>query len=96
MSRSLLNSLKRLSPTFRQTARLISDAMEGDLPMPDRVGMSLHLAICRGCRRYRRSVVFLSRLLGIAAGKQPSLVHKGLSEGARARILQNIRQQTGG
>ena len=93
MSRSLLNSLNRLSPTCRQAARLISDAMERDLPMLDYVGLSLHLAICRACRRYRRSVAFLSQLLRIQAGKDASPVRTRLSDAAKSRILQTIRDQ---
>lgn len=95
MSRSLLNSLNRLSPTCRQAARLISDAMERDLPAVDRIGMSLHLAICRACRRYRRSVAFLSQLLRMQAGKESSPVRTRLSQAAKSRILQNIRDQSG-
>jgi predicted anti-sigma-YlaC factor YlaD len=95
VSGSLLNSLQRLSPTCRQAARLISDAMERDLPAVDRVGMSLHLAICRACRRYRRSVAFLSQLLRIQSTSEPPLVRTRLPEGARSRILQRIREHIG-
>jgi len=45
-----------LSQSCSEAARLISDAHEHPLPWLARVGLDMHLAICRHCRRYRRQV----------------------------------------
>lgn len=46
-----------------EAARLISDLHEHPLPWAVRVGLDMHLAICRHCRRYRRQVQLMHTLL---------------------------------
>jgi hypothetical protein len=45
-----------LSQSCFEAARLISDSQEHPLPLLARVGLNMHLAICRHCRRYRSQV----------------------------------------
>jgi len=52
-----------LSQTCADAAQLISDAQEHPLPWVARVGLNMHLAICRHCRRYRRQVQLMRTVL---------------------------------
>jgi len=52
-----------LSQSCSEAARLISDSQEHPLPWLARVGLNMHLAICRHCRRYRRQVQLMRTLL---------------------------------
>ena len=45
----------------KHAARLISRAMDERLPLWDRVGLRLHLAICDACRGFNRQVHLLRR-----------------------------------
>jgi len=60
---SVLGRLKVLSPCCRDAARLLSESMDRRLPLPERVGLRIHLVLCRLCRRYGRQLVFLRRLV---------------------------------
>ena len=45
--------------TCKDASRLISDGMDRPLRLPQRVGLSLHLAICGACRRMRTQMHWL-------------------------------------
>jgi len=41
-----------LSPGCREASRLQSEALDQPLSLPQRLGLRLHLLICKWCRRY--------------------------------------------
>ncbi len=43
----------------KQAVRLLSDAMDRDLPAGERLALRLHTLICAGCRHYRQQLSFL-------------------------------------
>jgi len=45
-----------LSQSCAQATRLLSDSQESPLPVTARIGLRLHVAICRQCRRYGRQL----------------------------------------
>jgi len=45
--------------TCKDASRLISDGMDRPLRLPQRLGLSLHLAICGACRRMRTQMHWL-------------------------------------
>ncbi len=49
--------------TCREAARAASQALDGPLPLRRRLGLALHLSMCRACARYVREVRALHRLL---------------------------------
>lgn len=87
----LAKFVRRLSPTCREAARLISDAAERDLPRLDRIGLKLHLWICRACRSYRRSVEFLREALRAAARSDAPIADAGLPPDAKQRLLAKLQ-----
>ena len=47
----------------RQATRLISDAQERQLMTKEKIGLNVHLAICRHCRKFRRNCGTLRKLM---------------------------------
>jgi len=47
----------------RQAARLISDARQRPLSLPDLIKLRLHLHWCVACARYEQQLAFLHRAL---------------------------------
>lgn len=43
----------------KQAAELLSAALDRELRFGERLALGLHLALCRGCRNYRRQLGFL-------------------------------------
>jgi predicted anti-sigma-YlaC factor YlaD len=69
----------------RSAAALISHAMDRRLDPEDRAALGVHLAICSNCRRYRRQLALLRRLLPLVELRPPASVCP-LSTEARTRI----------
>ena len=51
--------MAELSPSCREATRLQSELMDGPLPLRKRVGLRIHLVLCKWCRRYGRQIGFL-------------------------------------
>lgn len=49
----------RMLPTCRDMARLLSDAMDGTLPLHVRLRMDLHLRMCVLCEGYKRHLALI-------------------------------------
>jgi hypothetical protein len=93
MIRRLLHALRRLSPNCRQAAHLISDATERELSLLDRLGLWLHLLICRACRGYQSSIHILRVLMRTAAGSPPASGGQDMPDEAKERILRKLRDR---
>ncbi|MDX1930237.1 MAG: hypothetical protein SFV81_27160 [Pirellulaceae bacterium] len=75
----------------RDITKLISDTTERDLTLWERIDLRTHLILCGFCRRFQANVRALRRL---AAGQDSSLSMK-LSNEAKARIREVVRQELG-
>jgi len=53
-----------LSQSCTEAARLISESQDSPIPLTARVGLRLHLAICRHCRKYKRQIQFMRHAFG--------------------------------
>lgn len=51
--------MAELSPSCREATRLQSEAMDRPLPLRKRIGLRIHLGLCRWCRRYGKQIGFL-------------------------------------
>jgi len=56
-----------MSLTCKETARLLSEGLDRDLPPERQALLRAHLAICRGCDSLRERLAFLRRAMGRAA-----------------------------
>src|SRR5215831_12845564 len=96
-SNKLFSALKggfgALLPTCRDAARLQSEALDVKLCFSKRLGLGIHLLICKWCRRYGKQI----RLLHEAASEHPdsftAAVPQQLSPEARERIKQRLQSE---
>jgi predicted anti-sigma-YlaC factor YlaD len=75
----------------KEAARNVAEALEHELPLGRRLALRFHLLICSACRRYRRQVVGLNRLVQryVRESSQPIAV---LSPATRQRFVEAMRK----
>lgn len=81
--------------TCKQVTELISQSLDHKLPLRQKVGMYLHLSMCKLCNRHKKQMAFLNQLLNLNK-KQPDAIHPSvhLSETKKEEIKKRIREQT--
>jgi hypothetical protein len=82
-----------LTPNCRDAARVQSDQLEGPLPVARRVGLFLHLLICKWCRRYGRQIRFLRKASHECPEKLSEADSRTLSNSARERIKSRLEEE---
>src|SRR5579871_6651411 len=88
---SVKSGLGALSLSCRDAARLQSQALDTKLCFSKRLGLRLHLLICKWCRRYGRQIRFLHEAANEKPDSLTEAVPQQLSPEARERIKQQIR-----
>ena len=81
----------RWMPTCKQVTELASREMDDHLPLLDRLGLKMHLAICRNCRRFTVQLEEMRRLLQLETGADDDAV--GLDPDARRRIETELQKK---
>ncbi|MHC4306958.1 MAG: zf-HC2 domain-containing protein [Planctomycetota bacterium] len=90
--------VKLLTLHCREATALLSAAQDGKLSRVDRWALRMHLLICAPCRRYRRQLHKLARLIDAAVkrleadGRLPGV---RLSDEARQRLRKVIESGSG-
>ena len=79
-----------LSPSCREASKLQSEALDHPLPPAKRIGLRLHLLICRWCRRYGKQIRFLRKAAGEHPDELTRSVPHSLTRDARARIKRRL------
>lgn len=77
----------------KDVTRLISESMDTSLPIGKRIGVRLHLLICKFCARYERQLLLIRdtvRRLAAAEGIPGEPPWETLSEEAKARIRKSL------
>jgi hypothetical protein len=87
------SSLRLLNAVCEDAARLLSDREERPLSFIEKLGLNIHLAICRGCRRYKRSLAILRQILRRAAARDAAIEDVKLPNDARQRISTRLSEQ---
>lgn len=82
-----------LSLSCRDAARLQSEALDTKLCFSKRLGLRLHLLICKWCRRYGRQIRFLHDAAGEHSESLTDAVPQQLSPEARERIKQQLQSE---
>jgi hypothetical protein len=80
----------------RDVTQLISRSMDASLPVGKRIGVRVHLLICRFCARYEKQLLLIRETVRrVAAAEElpggPSA--EELSEEARGRIRQSLHSR---
>jgi hypothetical protein len=79
----------------KEATRLVSEKLDRELPFRQRLGLRLHVLMCRGCSWYARQVTMLDRVVG-EHYRYGQTVEKAaqLSEEIRQRIKASLRAAT--
>lgn len=86
MRQWVVNFLSRHTPSCKEMVRLISDSMEKQPSIRLRIKMALHYLICKWCRRYKKQLFFIRKMLKLHPGKIEEDVSIVLSPEARKRL----------
>jgi hypothetical protein len=94
---NILKSLRRgiddLSPSCKQAVQLQSAALDTKLPFRQRLGLRIHLMLCKWCRRYGKQIRFLCSATHEHGGEERALPPQALSPEARERIKDRLQAE---
>lgn len=85
--------IRHLSPTCQEASRLQSEAMDHELGGTIRLGLKIHLLICRICRRYGRQLRLLRETMRDSSGHLLNTSPHQLSGQARERMKRSLRRE---
>jgi hypothetical protein len=88
---ALKSGFGTLLPTCRDAGRLQSEALDTRLCFSKRVGLRLHLLICKWCRRYGKQIRFLHEAASEHPDSITEAVPQQLSPEARERIKRRLQ-----
>jgi hypothetical protein len=80
-------------PSCAETARRLSEAQDRPLSVGARFGVTIHLALCRFCRRYSRQLRFLRQTFVRFRRELGETSDARLSSQARQRIIEQLKRQ---
>ena len=78
----------------KDVTRLISESMDRSLPLRKRIGVRVHLLICRFCASYKRQLLLIretARRIAAAEDRPGDPSGETLSEDTRERIRKSLR-----
>jgi hypothetical protein len=78
----------------KDVTQLLSESMDTSLPIGKRIGMRLHLLMCKFCSRYERQLLLIRETVRriVATEEKPGEPSgETLSEEAKARIRNSLR-----
>ena len=91
ITKALGRGIGDLSPSCKESVRLQSAALDRKLPFRQRVGLRIHLLLCKWCRRYGKQIRFLQTATREHDGDKQTLPQRTLSSEARERIKQRLQ-----
>jgi hypothetical protein len=89
--KALARGIGDLSPGCKQAVRLQSAALDSKLPFRQRLGLKIHLLLCKWCRRYGKQIGFLRTAARERCEEEKVLPPQTLSPEARERIKQKLQ-----
>lgn len=93
MLKTLAGGKAALSPNCRQASRLQSEALDHKLPFLQRVGLRIHLLLCKWCRRYGKQIRFLRDAAHEHPDELVAPARQKLPDAARERMKQRLRAE---
>jgi hypothetical protein len=94
---SLRDGYRMLSLPCSEASRLISRSMDDPLPWGQRLGMRLHVLICRLCRRYQKQLIWIRKAMHRYSDRlveETGTLH--LDETARLRMKNALHEISSG
>lgn len=93
MLKSLGRGMGELSPSCREATRLQSEAMDRPLGLRQRIGLRIHLILCRWCRRYGKQIGFLRSAAQEHEKHDATLPAQVLRPEAKERIKERLKSE---
>ncbi len=82
-----------LIPDCKEVTRMVSDSMDRDLPLIQRMRMRMHLLMCKYCSRFEKQLALLRKASRSLATHRPDPnASPVLPQDARDRIKQALRE----
>jgi predicted anti-sigma-YlaC factor YlaD len=78
--------------TCKEISKLVSESLDRELPLRDRMAMRMHLMMCSLCRTYSHQMRQLRSVLTTVSDVETP-TEKTLSEEARRRIKQALKNE---
>ncbi len=76
----------------KEVTRMVSESLDRELPFYQRIGIRMHLLMCKLCSRYRRQLLLLRETIRLqAASSEDTESAIVLPPGTRERIKRSIR-----
>ena len=91
--KGLMQRAGELSPSCREATRLQSEALDHSLPLGKRIGLRIHLILCRWCRRYGKQIGFLRSAAHQHPEHEECLPTQTLRPEARERIKRSLQAE---
>jgi hypothetical protein len=91
--KTLAKAIAVLSPTCKEASRLQSKALDGKLSLMQRIGLQIHLCLCKWCRRYGKQIGFLHDAAREHPDEFSQPLSRTLSQDARERMKQRLRKE---
>lgn len=89
----LIRGMRDLSPSCQAATQLQSEALDRPLGLRQRIGLHIHLSLCRWCRRYGKQIGFLRSVAQRHENQEPSLPPQSLRSEARERIKRRLLEE---
>ena len=82
--------------TCKQVSRLISESLDRDLPLRQRMSMRMHLFMCKLCSRYSRQSLSLREAIRLQSEREEEIdvYPASLSSEARERIKESLSRKS--
>ena len=77
----------------REVSALASETLDREMRFRERIGMLLHLMMCRVCRRYVKQIRFLSTASRVLKDKVLEDTQPRLNDAARQRIEKRLTDE---
>ena len=87
--------MSRFMYTCKEATELMSQSLDRKLTFGQKIGLKIHLSMCKLCSRHKKQMSFLQQLFSRNAEESADLHQSlNLSDEKKEEIKENIRKET--